>query len=91
MKLGMILRKAEPLKPKPFSPVYRARKFAQVFGTTSFRSYIQEIRFQTVFKAYLCSNKLISTYMTILPRGDPSAAMSKYTLVVNITNKGMTF
>merc|ERR1712156_1027396 len=38
MKLGMTLWKEEPLNPKPFSPVQRARKFSQVLGTTSARS-----------------------------------------------------
>merc|ERR1719369_2360665 len=35
MKLGITRWKAEPLNPNPFSPVQRARKFSQVFGTTS--------------------------------------------------------
>merc|ERR1712168_1391188 len=35
MKLGITRWKADPLKPNPFSPVQRARKFSQVFGTTS--------------------------------------------------------
>ena len=39
MKLGMTLWKAEPLKPKPFSPVHRARKFSAVLGTMSARSW----------------------------------------------------
>merc|ERR1719323_1691437 len=38
MKLGMTLWKEDPLNPKPFSPVQRARKFSQVLGTTSARS-----------------------------------------------------
>ena len=33
MKFGITRWKLEPLKPKPFSPVQRARKFSQVFGT----------------------------------------------------------
>ena len=41
MKLGMTLWKEEPLKPKPFSPVQRARKFSEVFGTTSARSWTE--------------------------------------------------
>jgi hypothetical protein len=39
MKLGMTRWKEEPLKPNPFSPVHRARKFSAVFGTTSARSW----------------------------------------------------
>ena len=30
--------KLEPLNPKPFSPVHKARKFSAVFGTTSARN-----------------------------------------------------
>ena len=41
MKLGMTLWKEEPLNPKPFSPVQRARKFSEVFGTTSARSWTE--------------------------------------------------
>jgi hypothetical protein len=33
MKLGITRWKPEPLKPKPFSPVQRARKFSHVLGT----------------------------------------------------------
>ena len=35
MKPGMTRWKADPLKPKPFSPVHSARKLSAVFGTTS--------------------------------------------------------
>ena len=33
MKLVITRWKLEPLKPKPFSPVHRARKFSAVLGT----------------------------------------------------------
>ena len=32
MKLGMMRWKGQPLKPNPFSPVQRARKFSEVLG-----------------------------------------------------------
>merc|ERR1719301_520072 len=47
MKPGMILWKVEPIKlkvfplrPAPFSPVHKHRKFSAVFGTTSPRNSI---------------------------------------------------
>ena len=40
MNWGITRWKDDPLKPKPFSPVQRARKFSAVFGTTSDRNSI---------------------------------------------------
>ena len=57
MKLGMILWKADPLNPKPFSPVHSARKFSQVFGTTSKRSCANQ---QLMWLRFIDSNTLLA-------------------------------
>ena len=60
MKLGMTLWKEEPLNPKPFSPVQRARKFSEVLGTTSARSWTEHVlslNFKILDLDFWCFNR----------------------------------
>ena len=60
MKLGITLWKEEPLNPKPFSPVQRARKFSEVFGTTSARSWTE------IEESFLIVNQLWGEFSELI-------------------------